>query len=141
MHTFKHLLTAFVLCMLLIGSGKTYAAFPVLRNTTAADSPVIQRGERIYQEQPEPAPRSSYQTPTDGHRKPYKNHEKEARLAYIFGFLGLYLYPFAIPALILGIIGADRRNKYYNKAVWGIVMGAIPIAVGIGFLIAWLLLL
>ncbi len=57
--------------------------------------------------------------------KPYHNREQEAKLAFTFGILGLLVFPpLGVAALILGIISADRRNKYFGKAKWGIIMGA-----------------
>lgn len=142
MNTFKRLFSIAALCTLTTCSPKVFGAFPVYTIPTVTDSPVIIRGERVYSVNATPSPRDNYnRQPVNGYRRPYKNREKEAKLAYIFGFLGLYFYPFSIPALILGIIGADRRNKYYHKAVWGIVMGALPIAIAVAALIVYLLLL
>ena len=109
-----------------------------------ADSPVY-KGERLY----DPAtmdntPVRQYKNPTTRHyTRPYKNHDKEAKLALIMGILGIYPLTFmtSIPAIVLGIIGADRRNKYYKQAVTGIILGAIPIAVLLIILIVALLLL
>lgn len=138
MNTFKLLLYSFFLCLALGVGHISFAAHPVFTPVTMADSP---RGERVYSVDAQPTWRSNnYNNQNRMYRRPYKNHDKEAKLALTFGILScLYIWPLAIPALILGIIGADRRNRYYNRAVWGIVLGSIPIATCIVALIVVLL--
>lgn len=135
MRLYKHLFYI-LLALLLCTSLNSMAAFvthPVSNaQVEVADSPVY-KGERLY----DPAtmdntPSQQYKHPTTRHyTRPYKNHDKEAKLALIMGILGIYPLTFitSIPAIILGIIGADRRNKYYKQAVAGIILGAIPVAV------------
>ncbi len=147
MRLYKHLFYI-LLALLMSTSQSSFAAFIPYPAGNArvevADSPVY-KGERRY----DPAimdnnPAQQNKNPTTRHyTRPYKNHEKEARLALILGILGIYPLTFmtSIPALILGIIGADRRNKYYRQAVTGIILGAVPIAILLIILIVALLLL
>ena len=146
MRLYKHLFYI-LLALSVCTSQRSFAAFiPSAGNARmeVADSPVY-KGERLY----DPAtmdntPVRQYKNPTTRHyTRPYKNHDKEAKLALIMGILGIYPLTFmtSIPAIVLGIIGADRRNKYYKQAVTGIILGAIPIAVLLIILIVALLLL
>lgn len=140
----KYLLVAILSMLILIHSKQSSAAFyiPSPAKGDVADSPIIYTGEHLYQDKtPYNNNYSRYNDRqyTRHYNHPYHNREREARLSLIFGAIGLYFYPLAIPGLVLGIMAADRRNKYYRKAITGIILSSIPIAVGLIILIVVLL--
>lgn len=142
MRLYKHLFYI-LLVLSLCTAQKSTAAFIVPASAgVVADSPTY-KGERLYDPAvTESTPQQQYNTQPGRHyNHPYKNHEKEAKLALILGILGIYPLMFitSIPALVLGIIGADRRNKYYKQAVAGIILGAIPVAILLAIVIVALL--
>ncbi len=110
--------------LLLINSNQMFAAFPirtVIAQNVAPISGQIISGSQISAD-------TIYKKSEDRYKnhKHYHNREKEAKMSLTFGILGLLVFaPFGIPALILGIIAADRRNKYFERAKWGLIMGAI----------------
>lgn len=121
----KQLLIAIILLMLV--NNAAYAAFPITTNLPATEQAAysaatvtsgtgINYGDTIVRH-------TSYR---NQYHKPYHNREREAKLAFTFGLLGLLVFfPLGIAAFILGIIAADRRNKYYDKAKAGLIMGAV----------------
>lgn len=112
--------------LLFVAIGNSYGAFPIKPDTTLIATNVLQANE-IYNAAATNSD-TIYQKTTyrNQYHKPYHNREKEANLAFTFGLLGLLLFaPLGIPALILGISSADRRNKKYSHAVAGLVMGAV----------------
>ena len=104
-----------------------FAAFPVVSeipvNPVAANHTVCSENRNSIAHADTIIRKTSYR---NQYHKPYRNHEKEAKLSLTFGLLGILVFaPFGIAALILGIIAADRRNKYFDRAKWGIILGAI----------------
>ena len=146
MRLYKHLF--FILLAITLCTSRTASAAFIIRpacvSTAIVDSPVLYKGEKLYTE--EESSNQAYKQRLFGsktYNKPYVNREKTAKTALILGILGIYpLYGLtAIPALIMGIMAADRRNRYYKQAVWAIILGAIPIAVLIAILVVALLAL
>lgn len=58
-------------------------------------------------------------------------------LCFIFagGFAGFFQILFAIPALVLGMIGVTRKNRKKKMAVTALVLSGLSIIIGILFLI------
>lgn len=54
--------------------------------------------------------------------------------AILFGLV----FPLSIVAIVLGILGLQREPKGRTMAIWSIVLGAVPFAVGILFAVAGL---
>lgn len=114
--------TIFILSIIfcLFNWSSAHAAFPVTQHIEPTYSSGIQANtidSPTY---------TSWQPYGRQFRRPYRNHEAEAQLAFIFGILGLTVFPlFAIPAFVLGIIAADKRNRLYRRAKTGIILGSI----------------
>lgn len=137
------LIYSIALMLTLFASHSASAAFHTRQYLSAPIADTPYKGERIYREETHGnyEPRMYVPTKKGRYSHPYVNHEHEATLSLIFGILGIYVFPlFAIPAFVLGIIAADKRNRFYRRAVTGLVLGAIPIAILVIVLIVLLLL-
>ncbi|WP_133162473.1 DUF4190 domain-containing protein [Flavipsychrobacter stenotrophus] len=112
-----------LLIVMLTCCNYSFAAFPVISHIEAAtDNHLTVVTQNSVTTEDTLFKKTTYRNQP---HKPYHNREKEAKLAFTFGILGLLVFPaFGVVALILGIMSADRRNKYFSRAKWGIILGA-----------------
>lgn len=54
----------------------------------------------------------------------------------ILGVLGGLIFPLSIVAIVLGILALQREPRSRTMAIWGIIVGALPFALGVLTVIA-----
>ena len=102
--------------------------------TVKRTNPIIRMGSSVV-----PSVKQIFHTRGDrGYRE---DNESDAVLAFIFGLVGIVVWPLGIVALILGIRGSSRNNPLSSLGIIGLILGALEIAAMLAIVIFFIVLL
>ena len=102
--------------------------------TVKKTNPLIRMGSRMV-------PSVKQILHVGGDRGYHEDNESDAILAFIFGLVGIVVWPLGIVALILGIRGSSRNNPLSSLGIIGLILGALEIAAMLAIVIFFIVLL